>query len=693
MKKSILILTFLYFLSQTFSQLCVKTYNLSEHPEITSAHMNITVLEIAPNHDIWFNLYQSTSLSLGFGKFTGEEWTSFYAGTDLTKLHTAVYAIAIDKHDSVWVGTESGLAQFDGSSPTGWEIFKTPTLTSNKVTALKVDRNNIKWIGLGNGDIMTLENNIWTLYDSIGPENNRIPLQGQINEIDTAKDGSIWVAKNGTPGVVKYKEGNWTTFSQFKDARYITSDQYGRTFVTSGDSMMVIIGDQIVNTIRADTSLDATLFDVEVGPNGGVWVSSNKGLLVKVGDTFRRYNKSNSAIPDLFSPIPLEFDADGNLWFSYYYKISATNYPGIGYLYRSPNTATPITITNQPAPAFCYGDSIVLDANVAADTYVWSDGTTSQTTTIYDNAEVTLAYEGTNNCYFYDTLNVIAQHVFEDEKPCVVTVSADGQNLIVWEKTPEVGTASYNIYREVATDVYNFKANVPVGNLSVYRDQDADPRKKSYKYKISSVDTCGNESGQSFFHKTMHLTINLGLDTTEVNLIWQNYEGFYFPYYIIFRGTSPDNLVAIDSIPWDNTTLTYTDYGIIGRHYYRVGVILPFTCFPTEGKKADSGPYSHSMSNMEDNRLQDTGTSAVEPLTWEIRSYPNPFNYWTQIDFENSLKYPYELKVTDMSGKLVKMIGDIRDNKVVFLRDNLPQGFYMFELKGDRVYRGKFVIK
>jgi len=686
MKKFTLILVSFFFLSQAYSQLCVTTYP-TNGTGVTTSGANITVLEIAPNGDIWFNLIYGSGLGFGLAKFDGVNWKGFYAGTDIQyNLHPVVNAIAFDRHDSVWVGTDSGLGQFDGTSLTGWRIFKKPTLTDNKITALKVDKNNIKWVGLSNGDIMTLENNTWTT-------NNTYHNLGMINDIDTAKDGSIWIAKMGKPGVVKYKGGSWTTFNQFKDAQFITSDQFGRTLVTSGDSMMIILNDQIVNTVRSDTSLDATLYDVAVGPNGGVWVSSNKGLLVKVGDTFRRYNKTNSAIPDLFSPIPLEFDEDDNLWFSFYYKIVTTNYPGIGYLYRSPDAASPIAIINQPAPAFCYGDYIVLDAGVDADTYVWSDGTADRVTTLYDNADVNLAYEGVNNCYFYDTIKVIAQHVWEDEKPCVVTVSSDNKNLLVWEKTPEVGTASYNVYREVQTDSFGFITNIAAGNLSVFRDQNSDPRKRSYKYKISSVDTCGNESGQSFYHKTMHMTINLGVDTTEVNLIWQNYEGFSFPYYIIYRGTSMDNLLPIDSIPVDDNTLTYTDYGVIGRHYYRIGVALPFTCFPTENIKADSGPYSHSMSNMEDNRLQDTGTSYIEPLPCEIRSYPNPFTYWTQIDFENALKYPYELRVTDMSGKLVRLIGDIRDNKVVFIRESLPQGFYMFELKGDRIYKGKFIIK
>jgi len=448
MKKFILLLISIFFLSQAYCQWCVTTFQTGG-TGITASGANISVLELAPTGDIWFNLLYGSGLGFGLGKKSGEEWTGFYDGTDIVNLHPVVNAIAFDHHDSVWVATDNGLAQFDGISPTGWRIFKKDTpLTAKEVTALKVDRNNIKWVGLSNGDIMTLVNNKWTLYDSIVAGNDTIALQGQINEIDTASDGSIWIAKNGVPGVVKYKDGIWKTFNQFNNVQFITSDQFGRTFVPADDSLMIIFNDEIVNMVKADPNLNATLFDVAVGPAGGVWVSSNKGLLLKVGDSFRRYTHSNSTLPVSFaSPIPLKFDTEDNLWFSYYYSQEATSYPGFGYVYRSPDLATSIAVANKPTPAFCYGDNIVLDANVNADTYVWSDGTTGKTTTFYDNAEVNVAYEGANNCYFYDTIEVVAQHVYQDEKPCVVTVSLDNKNLLVWEKTPDVGTESYNIYR------------------------------------------------------------------------------------------------------------------------------------------------------------------------------------------------------------------------------------------------------
>ena len=158
MKKFTLLSISVFIISMTYSQWCVTTYQTGE-TGITSSGANITVLEIAPNGDIWFNLLYGSGLGFGLGKKSGEEWTGFYAETDIQyELHPVVNAIAFDHHDSVWVATDDGLAQFDGTSPTGWRIFKDGSpLTAKKVTALKIDRNNIKWVGLSNGDIMTLE--------------------------------------------------------------------------------------------------------------------------------------------------------------------------------------------------------------------------------------------------------------------------------------------------------------------------------------------------------------------------------------------------------------------------------------------------------------------------------------------------------------------------------------------------------
>ncbi len=82
---------------------------------------------------------------------------------------------------------------------------------------------------------------------------------------------------------------------------------------------------------------------------------------------------------------------------------------------------------------------------------------------------------------------------------CVVTVdSATGKNLIVWEKTMGGNIQSYNIYKEsTQAGVYYLIGTQEFNVLSVFTDSLSDPAIRSWRYKISSVDSCGNESALS----------------------------------------------------------------------------------------------------------------------------------------------------------------------------------------------------
>ena len=74
-------------------------------------------------------------------------------------------------------------------------------------------------------------------------------------------------------------------------------------------------------------------------------------------------------------------------------------------------------------------------------------------------------------------------------------------------------------------------------------------------------------------------------------------------------------------------------------------------------------------------------------------AYPNPFSDRTKIEFPNPDRRAYELSVYNMSGQKVREIRQIRDNQVILSRANLRNGFYVFELKGDKMYRGRFVVR
>jgi hypothetical protein len=53
----------------------------------------------------------------------------------------------------------------------------------------------------------------------------------------------------------------------------------------------------------------------------------------------------------------------------------------------------------------------------------------------------------------------------------------------------------------------------------------------------------------------------------------------------------------------------------------------------------------------------------------------------------------YRLSVYNISGTKVMEIKDIRSDKIELEKGALPAGIYIVELKGDRVYRNKIIIR
>jgi hypothetical protein len=149
-------------------------------------------------------------------------------------------------------------------------------------------------------------------------------------------------------------------------------------------------------------------------------------------------------------------------------------------------------------------------------------------------------------------------------------------------------------------------STIPYSSLSLYEDTTADPTKRAYIYKITGVDTSGYETNLDLCnpHKTIHLLVSTNPELKSTQLAWDKYYGFDYQTYNIYRSSTGTNFTVIDAMP--SSLNSWTDpEPLSGELYYRVAVEKPSPCIPTgNGKKADSGPYSHSMSNMDDNRLQ-----------------------------------------------------------------------------------------
>ena len=261
----------------------------------------------------------------------------------------------------------------------------------------------------------------------------------------------------------------------------------------------------------------------------------------------------------------------------------------------------------------------------------------------------------------------------------MVTVDTlHAKNLLYWGKTQSTGINYYNIYREGwVAGQYNQIAQVHGDSLREYVDIQADPTLRSWRYKISAEDPCGNESELSEMHKTIHLTINQGIGNV-INLIWDNYEGFPYSTFLIYRKTNISGWEVIDTLP--ATSWTYTDNNIPGdigalNLWYAVVVLKEEPCYTSGVLRATGGPYSQSTSNLEDDPIISVGIKETKNST--INVYPNPNNGEFIIDFGEANQCIIE--AYDISGNLV-LTKNINDEKANINIKHFAKGVYIFKV-------------
>lgn len=269
---------------------------------------------------------------------------------------------------------------------------------------------------------------------------------------------------------------------------------------------------------------------------------------------------------------------------------------------------------------------------------------------------------------------------------CYVSVSSDNKNIVYWDKPQNKFINYFKIYRESTqqTGKWDSIGITRPNQLSIFIDSTSEPLKQSYRYKISSVDKCGNETSLSSSHKTINLSILKGLNNT-YSLIWDEYEGFPVNSYRIYRGLTANSLMLIGSTTAGN--FNYNDsYSPVGAIYYQIEVLSSTICNVDSLKSSTT--YNSARSNIISNITN--GINTTTKLS-EINVYPNPFNNKTTISFENNDQY-FLFSVYDVFGKSV-YTENIETKKFDFYKNDLKEGLYIIELKNKNYsLKGKLVI-
>jgi hypothetical protein len=290
---------------------------------------------------------------------------------------------------------------------------------------------------------------------------------------------------------------------------------------------------------------------------------------------------------------------------------------------------------------------------------------------------------------------------------CMVTVNGNSSfNHVIWEKPVSALIDSFRIYREIA-NVYVPIATVPYGAYSDYTDSVytpiADPNVTNYRYKISALDSCGNESTLSPHHRTIFLQANQGVGNT-VNLNWVPYEGdiedTVYQYYIYRDTVGSGNLDLIDSVTGGNQN--YTDNNPsqnVTTLRYVIGTDWNISCNPSfKVIPSTMAAINNSHSNIKNLIFTPNAVINIE-AAYGISVYPNPSDGLFTISLKNMGGLACSFTVYDELGRPVmrdKINGSAGNGKVTRTVDmtGVAGGVYSirFEIGGVQTVK-KLVIQ
>lgn len=211
----------------------------------------------------------------------------------------------------LWVGTQEGLARFDGVRFRVWDERTTPELRSGSVASLLEDSKGRLWIGLSGG-VARLEAGTFT------------NLEAGLAQGVTAwsfcetPNGDVWVATSGA-GLLRFR-GNekkaLTTADGLpsNDLRSICRDRAGDLWVgTSGKGVFRMRGEAITVVDTSNGLSSDVVRSVVPRADGGIWVGTAGGGLQAVREEGRIGVSRVAGLPTE-QVSALHEDREGTLW-------------------------------------------------------------------------------------------------------------------------------------------------------------------------------------------------------------------------------------------------------------------------------------------------------------------------------------------------------------------------------------------
>ncbi len=239
-------------------------------------------------------------------QYTQDVWT---ANRGLPQ--NSVLAITQDRKGYLWVGTENGLARFDGVRFTIFDTGNTPELGSSAITALLASHDGSLWIGTNGGGLAHYANGKFSSLRALDGLSSNV-----VRALYEDADGALWIGTQGG-GLSRYWLGAFRTYTTKEglpenSVFSLCGNRDGTVWMGTREGLARFKDGSFKVYTRANGLPDDFVTAVYAALNGDLWIGTGGGVSRIVGNTFTTYTKKDGLSSQSISSIS-EDDA-GTIW-------------------------------------------------------------------------------------------------------------------------------------------------------------------------------------------------------------------------------------------------------------------------------------------------------------------------------------------------------------------------------------------
>jgi len=221
-----------------------------------------------------------------------------------------VLAITRTRDGYLWLGTEEGLARFDGARFVVFDQRNSPGLRNDSVTTLLEDREGNLWIGTLGG-LFRMTRGVIAAY----PEPQG--LSGKyVTSLYLDRQGALWVATDGG-GVGRLLNGQFTAYNAQNGLASNTvfamsGDADGSVWLGTHGGLNRWKEGKLASYTTQDGLPNDDIRALCAARKGGIWIGTRKGLGLFRNGTFSRFDKGSELSVDIIRA--LYEDRNQALW-------------------------------------------------------------------------------------------------------------------------------------------------------------------------------------------------------------------------------------------------------------------------------------------------------------------------------------------------------------------------------------------